>query len=837
MASQYQFVKRYENFSGVDYKSSDLHFPEAYATELRNVKFTQTGSLEKRKGYQGSAAPKGGAGLFTYRKYSATGAEEFEVLAVDSGLWRMAEAVLTVTYAGSSPTCAISVTFDTATSQYRCSILEGSTTILNYALGVGIDEAVPVTVANLVSQINALTGFTASATGVTATPAAFLDSALAIELVGSPATITARYWVAVNAPGTILPGNATYKNDVDFENTSGVQLQNCLYLSNAYDYVVKYDGQTAYRAGMPTPGAVTRTSAADASGFSGQNYVYKVQYLQKDAQGNETAGNYAITDPALTLGVASKVDLTLPNILAASGFNTNCAMVAGAQVAVTTINVDNGFGGAHTLKVGDTAYFYDAVSASYVEREITAVGANTITIAGAAVTVADNAAISNNLRITIWRSKSSATYPTVWYAVAEIPNNSFLASQVYTDKAQDTALGAILLEPVTDRSPPPKGRYISSFQNILLSAGALDAPNTVSFSDVESPEYFPTPDNQLIVNDLQGDRITGLAPSNEFFIVFQSRAIHVVSGELSELAFRVDQIANDIGCAAHASIKDIRGALFFMSLNGPRVIQGGQVPRGLGAFDNNPFVSRIDPRFDQTGELDSEAVFRLKRSVGFHDRIGQRYLCFVPCESLVGSDREANANSIVFVYDYPRDAWLEWDNLNMAGGITELGNDLFFSERRYSAVSLAIDSCLYRFHTTNTYLDYADNVEAIDCYWKSAWDFLGEASILKSFLALRVFSTEEAQNAFTLGVKTEINWIKDTESSLSIAVGSGGYGDDRWDLDAYGSPVEPTLTRKLNNNRVKSLRVVFENAEHQKNILITGYELEVAAPYKPRFVQ
>jgi hypothetical protein len=134
-------------------------------------------------------------------------------------------------------------------------------------------------------------------------------------------------------------------------------------------------------------------------------------------------------------------------------------------------------------------------------------------------------------------------------------------------------------------------------------------------------------------------------------------------------------------------------------------------------------------------------------------------------------------------------------------------------------------------------LDYADNVEAIICYWKSAWDFLGEASILKSFLALRIFSTEEVQNAFTLGVKTEVNWIKDTYSNLNVAVGSGGYGEDRWDLDAYGSPVEPTLTRKLNNNRVKSLRVVFENSEHQKNILVTGYELEVAAPYKPRFVQ
>ena len=837
MASQYQFIKRYENFSGVDYKSSDLRFPEQYATEVRNVQFSQTGSLEKRKGYQGAAEPKGGAGLFTYRRYSATGAEEFEVIAVDNQLWRLTESILTVTYTGASPTCEISIVFDVETAQYRCQILEGSTQVLDYALGVGIDEALPVTMTQLVGQISALTGFTASATGVLATPAALSTTVLNHDLIVAPLTNAARYWVAINAPVTLLPGNATYKNDSSLENTSGVQLQNCLYLSNGYDEVIKYDGQTAYRAGVPTPGAVSTVVTADASGFSGNNYVYKIQYLQKDAQGNETAGNYYMTDPALNIAVASRVDLTIPTILANTGFNTDCAIVAGAQSAVTTINVDNGAGSAHTMKVGDTAYLYDAVSAQYVEREITAVAANTITIVGPGVTVADNAVISNNLRIAIWRSKASATAPTVWYAVNEIPNNSFSASLVYTDKAQDSALGAIFLEPVTDRSPPIKGRYLSSFQNIMVTAGNLEFPNTVSFSDIESPEYFPYPDNSLIVNDLQGDRITGLAPSNEFFIVFQSRAIHVISGELSTLSFRVDQVANDIGCAANASIKDIRGALFFMSLNGPRVIKGGQVPQGLGAFDNNPFVSRIDPRFDQTSELDEEKIFQLKRSVGFHDRIGQRYLCFVPCESLVGADREANQNSIMFVYDYPRDSWLEWDALNAAGGITDLSNDLFFSERRYSSLNLKIDSCLYRFHTSNTYLDYADNVEAISCYWKSAWDFLGEASILKSFLALRIFSTEEVQNAFTLGVKTEINWIKDTQSSLTVAVGSGGYGEDRWDLDAYGSPVEPTLTRKLNNNRVKSLRVVFENSEAQKNISVTGYELEVAAPYKPRFVQ
>jgi hypothetical protein len=108
------------------------------------------------------------------------------------------------------------------------------------------------------------------------------------------------------------------------------------------------------------------------------------------------------------------------------------------QVSVSTITVDDGSGGSHTMKVGQTAYFYDSVSASFVTREITAVAATTITIAGAAVTVADNAVISNNLRIMILRTVSTGT---IYKFVAEIPNNSFSATQVYTDATADASLG------------------------------------------------------------------------------------------------------------------------------------------------------------------------------------------------------------------------------------------------------------------------------------------------------------------------------------------------------------------------------------------------------------
>jgi hypothetical protein len=838
VAVNYQFVKRYENLAGVDYKSSDLKFPEQYATALRNIQFTNTGSIEKRKGYQGSVESQGGRGLFTYKRYNtSTGAETVEMVAVGSNAFKLKEGTLTVTYSGSALVCTASIIYDTATSDYRFKLVEGTTEVLNYDLGVGIDELAPVDVTTLAAAIGATVGFTAIAT-VGTMPAAFLDTTVEHDLLASGLVLKLRYWDQINAPQTPFPGNVTYANSADFENTSGVQLYNILYLSNGYDSVKKYDGQNIYNAGVPAT-SVSLANSTVAGVLGTDNYSYKVTVLQKDAQGNEVEGN-PVTSATVDYN-GNQIDVTVNNILAASGYNTNCAVVDGAQAAVNTIVVDNGSGGVHTMKVGDTAYFYDAVSGGYVERTVTAVDVTaptySITVSGAAVTVADNAVISNNLRIAVYRSKNSTGTPTVWYSLVELPNNSFTSTQTYRDNIADASLGAVYLEPATDRSPPPKGRYVSTFQGLLVTAGNLDEVNTVSFSDVENPEYFPVPDNQIIVNDIIGDRVTGIAPSNEFFIIFQSQGIHVLSGDFVGGSFKVDQVANDIGCAAHASIQDVRGALMFMSLQGPRLLQGGQVPRGLGPFEQNPFVSRIDPVFDQAGISNTALIFQLKRSVSFHDRTNQKYILFIPCETTTSGTVAANEYSVTFVYDYPRDAWLEWDMQNMAGGIVEYSGNVFFSERRYSSALSALKNFLYKVHNTNTRYDYANNTAAISCYWKSAWDFLGEASILKSFLAVTVFSTGIVENDFTLTFRSEVNWLPDTKSEVSISIGTGGYGVDRWDLDPWGSPVEPTYPRKLNNNRVKSIRAVLVNEEMQKNIGVTGYEFEIAAPYKPRFVK
>lgn len=625
--AQYILQKRYQNHRGIDLTSSDIDRPSGYASYLKNAQFKQSGAIEKRKGYHACAPSVGGFGSFEYNRVNPeTGVAEAESVTIDQNLYRYKKASITVNYAGAESTCLLSLFYDPDAAEYVCQIQEGENLVLDFGLGIGFDEASTVTLADLDTEISALPGFTASVSGSSSTPAAFVESIRTYDLTTEDWVGVARYSEQVNST-TNNPLSSYYSKRAqdDFENVSCVQIRNCLYFGSGFDHTMKYDGQTFYRAGLPEPASLTSVLAA-GPGITGNNYFHKIQYIQYDAAGNVIEGNIKTTSTGVN-AANQTIDVTIANIEEGSGFNTNCAIVDGAQAVVTTIDVDDGSAGAHTLKVGDTAYFFDAVSASYVEREVTAVTTNTITIAGAAVTVADNAVISNNLRIAIYRNKTAGSTPTVFYLIEEIPNDSFNATQVYNDNVADGSLGALLIPPVTDRSPPPKGKYVSQWNGQMTIAGNLDNQNILYYSDVDGPEYFPSDSNQLLFDSVAGDVIVGHAPNNQVYAVFGDRSFQIVSGDIATGQVRIDLISADIGCLAHASIKEVNGSLCFLSNKGPRVTQGGQVPQPLGSSETNPSASRIDAIMEQAG-MDSDEELRFKRTVAVNDRIGQKLIFF-----------------------------------------------------------------------------------------------------------------------------------------------------------------------------------------------------------------
>lgn len=833
--------KQYRTHYGLDLKSNDLTRAVEFSSGMKNAQYRPSGSPEKRKGYKASGASAGGYGLWTYNRANPdTGVSEPELLTIDQNLYRYENVTLAVSYAGAAQSTLFSLYLDTVTSQFRCLIVEGTTTQLDYALGKGYDEASPVTITTLAAQINALTGYTATITGDGSVPAAFLNIIRAKDLVSAAISLTAKVPVTVNSTVT-NPLSAYYaeRGGDDFENVSAIQVQNVMYFGSGHSETMKYDGQTFYRAGLPTPASTFASALGGAGAVTGTNYVHRIQYIQEDAAGNLVEGNLASS--AALNPVAQQFTLTIPNVQAGTGFNTNCAKVNGNQLGVTTITVTVG----HTIKVGDTAFFKDQLSGLNVTRSVTAVTATSITISGAAVDVNNTQPISNNLRIAIWRSVSSAITPTLFYLVDEVPNDSFTATQSYTDNKTDAQLGEILINPVTDRSPPPKGKYVAQWNGILGVAGNLENPDILYYSDVDGPEYFPNNTNQLLIESSEGDKIVGIAQSNEVFLVLKERTMAVISGDIGTNQVRVEIKSRNTGAASHASMADINGVMVWLSQQGPRSSAGGSNPRPLGSALDEPestnIASRIDPEFETDG-LDEIARLQLKRSIGFNDRVGQKYILFVPAESEQGGTKYANTNTRVFVYDYTRDAWLEWSNFNAFSGMALLGTEFYFQERRQSTFLGSVVSILYRRNDLNDAYDYADSTECVGgstdgWQYSSQWEALGEPAVLKKYLKLRLYGLEEVDNnIFTVTIDQEVNYQKGVvKMQKALSLFGSGYGDSPYSDAPYGDPAEVSVTHTLYRDRVRSTRFIFRNSNIHENVVLSGWEIECAAPFRPAF--
>jgi hypothetical protein len=464
-----------------------------------------------------------------------------------------------------------------------------------------------------------------------------------------------------------------------------------------------------------------------------------------------------------------------------------------------------------------------SISGDYVTREITAVTASSITIAGAAVSVDDNSVISNNLRIGIYRNENGGTFR---FLVAEIPNNSFAATQVYNDDVTDANLGIQFVAEAVTTSEPPVGKYVAAYYNQLFVAGDLDQPNLAYPSLSNKVEKFPLT-FAVKLQSKNGDAISGIKQNNEVFAVFEPRAVHTISGDIESFQVRIDTLTQDIGCAAHATIQEVRGQLYFASNRGVRSMVSGQIPVNKSDL--------IEPVFDDNDLLDDNQRLRLKRAVAVNDREQEQYVLFIPAEA-VGATKYANSFSRIFVQDYRRDAWFEWTNLNMASGMAYFNDQFYWQERRLSSFTGNVEHIMYRQSRRNDSWDYEDNVSAIPMRYGTTWYAFGEPSIFKRFLRLKAFGLNTTlNNEFSVNATLQTNYLGDLNLgsiNIDLTGGSEGYGVSPYGISPYGDFSDPGAKVKIGPIKAKSLRIIWENSEHKTNVELTGWEIEYKAPHR-----
>ena len=731
---------------------------------------------------------------------------------------RIRKANFTLTYTGAlaSASCSFTLKND---GNFYLELFENNVLLFSLNVGTG-EESSFTTVNTVITAITAaLIPFTAASTQ-TSLPIAFMDKFEDVSIVTTPFNATLCYADLIPHAGANFPA-ANAPSYVEHEVVSCVQTRNVLYIA-AYDTPLKkYEGIRIYNAGVPKPGSFT-PSTSGAGVITNSDLKYLIVYENKDAKGNLTEGEYALQANTTALVASSNsVSISVPQIVTASGYNTSCAIVNGNQTGVTTITVNNPQG----FLVGDTAFFLDGVTGLNTERLVTNQTTTSITIAGAPVNVTNAQVISNNLRIYIYRNIAGGS---TYYLQSVIPNNSFVATVTITDNTADSALGEDYVIPVKQRGLPPKGSYITLFRGVLFSTGVATDINNVFYSDIESPENFPADENQFLVETVEGDKIRGIAPSLNTVYVFKSKSIHAITGDFVNDNFRLNLVGrSDVGLAAHASIKEVNSALYFMSNYGVFAINAdAQDVVEIGKLINPIFLNQNN--------------YNLRQCVAVNWKQKDRYILMVPVNETISSIVLTDKNdSLMLCYDYASPGWYPWSNLDGSNGMTiDQDGSIWFIEKAYDSSISSPRGYVQRMSQTGSSQDYADHNLAITSIIKDGWITLGEPSVFKKFLRIKVRAIESnssplESDSFTIRIQTQHDFldVPVTDVLTQFSGGVGGWGEQPWNEFPWGMSRPISVIRKLYAGKAQALRIVFIHDTLLENFMISGYEIEIATPF------
>ena len=825
MAQISKLFKVFTAFKGLDLRSSDILRPNEAATAMTNMTFRQTGAMSKRKGFQAKEynATGGGYGLTTFNNVNTTtGAVTEEVISIDDNLQRLATYSFTVTYAGFNSGVYYDMYVHTDGNFYF-DIYDNYSRILNQNLGTGYETSGRVTISDLTTAIDAVASSTsatvngtqASVTTITVDSGhnIVIGDSATIPISGGGSvvkTITGRTDTSITFSGAISVDDdaAITATGTHFScgAISGGSTNSAAFIPVGDSVAISTSGTTiAFEAWIDinTPGTYAtpfstfyskRTNAEFENATFAQ--LNNVLYI---ATGHDVLHKY----DGLRVYKAGLPQATTPTAVSAGSDAGSFPNNRILRYKIVTQHTD-AKGNVHEGEISDhvvitTSGTGEAVNVSYTELAANS-GYDT----------------SGSMKYLIYRTDdtSDATDSSLYYLVHAADHGD-------TIPWKDTGAveGAEFIDPIkTPGLPPSDIRYIDVWRGQLIGAGSITNTDTVYYSNVVTSDGWATATDNFIVDN----KVTGIKALDNALYVFKQHSIDAATGDLSIDNLRVDRASREgIGCAAHATIQEVRGELFFLSNQGVYSIS----PNGI-----KDVGSPIFPKF-QSGN-----PFSFRYANAFNWLSDNKYILYMPALATPNDPSLSNPSSDeVYVYDYFRDAWLEWNGLNFIGGMTEANEDIYFCRR----ISGNID--IVKILQNGTNQDYNDHNAAITFSYSTNWMTLDEPSIWKKFLRCKLHSYDTSVNdfendAFSITVKSQhdYNTGKDwTNLTYDFSGGSLGWGLGPWGQFPWGEIRLPQLKKKIASKKVRSLRLIFTNSTRSQNVLISGFELEVVTPYKP----
>lgn len=825
MAIDHKIIRAPESFKGLDKRSSDIARTIEYATEIRNAAFRVSGAINKRKGFQHVDVNQNelqyAAGMTTFSNVNTTSGEiEEQIIKVQNQEDSVNGSFIAVKKLRSSfnplystnikidLTVAVQLThnyfytklLDETTKTYKITIRRINKTtsleedVLNVDVGTGKEASTEpgfYSITNLQTAINALGSFGLSAPFVTngSTSAAFLMGEVGFNnniLSDTEVALDSNFTYIATENWEDLPlGDTGYTSllslntilsptvaDSELENATFAQLNNVLYISNGHCPVLKWDGEKLYRAGLPG--------------------------LVKDV----IPGTWAYDqDTKVTLSTASG------------------AIHSGTyyyKIVLEYTDAKNNF---------ITSQPSDPIEVTHGSNSSISFSINADVFEGLHKDV-------SHLKYSVYRTKGGQGANELYYKVATDGYNTTI-----TDNLTDTQIGVnpTLATPIKRHDPPPQGKYLSIYKNCLIISGQRTNANNLQYSLPKNAasgeigsEYFPDDDNGVIIQSSFGDKITGIAPLRDLLYIFHKNSIHVLSGNINELELPTTDLVTregNVGCQSHSSIEELNNKLIFLSRNGVYSIDSSNALVELSEL--------IKPVF-----LDKDLARR--RAVSFNWSEKNLLLFFIPKEVIEvpsGSSSSFNivknlSTSVVLVYDYYKQAWLQWDTVDFSGGMASTESKTYFAGRSTKLfTNFFLDN-------GDTY-DYRDHNEAIKFNYDTNWESLREPTIPKKYLRLKIHSFDsdglfESPQGFQINTFIQKDYITVDLGTIEFDFGKisgGGWGNFPWGSGTWGSISTDSVKSKLPTGKSKCMKLRFVNEDINENVLITTYEMEIAAPF------
>lgn len=835
MGGPHIILRNSENFKGIDKRSSDLQRTMEYATNVKNAAFRVSGAINKRKGFHSKSISDPNAnstasyGMFTYRDSSGSsfGATREKALRVSDKLTEIEDCSIKLTNnrtlgnvpAGEDDDVIVShyLNKSTGTFVFKVTDLSGDNIYYELDLGSGkennfisledFETDIEASSVNIAVDFSNSIGQVLASSDVADIPAAFMK--ITPEVIHNSqqylyisfkreTDIEDSDNNTVKFPSFSVGNPYVTSSTSNYENASAVQLNNVMYISNGRDPVMKYDGTHIYRAGLP--GLVETVIPG--------SWAYEIDVDQASGTGTGVI-TFADDTTGTTHIYTNNSEIYYKFVIEYTDAQGNLVQSQPSDPIKYT--------------VGNQAANIDITWDDSIFAELNK---------------------NSNLKVQIYKTIANTSSTGLFYHVETVAWDNIAHGTVNYEDTTDinsttpTEGLEFLRDPIKRRDPPPKGRYLTTFQNCLVISGQDTNVNNLQYSHAGGgtigeigSEYFPDDDNGVIVESSFGDRITAVATLRDLLYIFHKNSIHVLGGDITAAEgspFSVELLTKEggIGCIAFASMVEFKGQLLFLSESGMY---------SINAANNLTEISELVRPFFQDTSLTKS------RSVAFNWVDQNLIIIHIPKEEipLNGVAKIATNETLILAYDTYKDAWLRWEGVNFTGGITVLNNEVVFSSRnetseRYTGYEVAT------FSSTDTTYDYNDHEKAIEFEYETNWESLGDPTVPKKFLRVKMYAMDTDGSfespGFDLTVAVQKDFFNFDLGQIPFDFGGGrdevGWGADPWGIYPWGGPPSQFFKSKLPSGKSKCLKMVFSNSNLLENVLITNYELEIAAPFR-----